>query len=625
MCGICGMLDLRGSATPDREVLRAMNDALVHRGPDSAGEFVDGPMAMAMRRLSIIDLAGGDQPISNEDGRIQVIQNGEIYNFRELADELRRRGHELRTRSDTEVIAHLYEEHGLGFAEHLRGMFAIAVWDAERRRLVVARDRYGIKPLYYRHRDGMLSFASELKSLLRQPGFSREIDLGALEAYLAMNFVPTPLTIFRDARKLPPGHLLICEDGEVKTRPYASPRPASRDELLRESGEELAEELRERLRGSVRAHLVADVPVGVLLSGGIDSGTLTALAAAETSAPVKTFTIGFKEQDFSEADLARLVARRFGAEHHELIVEPEAIDLLPKVVEVFDEPFADNSALPTYLVSELAAQHVKVVLSGEGGDELFGGYYAYVGDLWAPRVGRIATALRAVVDRLPSGSSSRRLDDRLKRFTRGAHLSQPERHASWSQVFSPEARERLLVEREGGGFDPLAGHRERWAASEGAEELSRAQDVDFGVYLVDDILAKIDRASMAHSLESRVPFLDPEITDFALALPAKHKVRLLTKKRLFRQAVAPLLPKEILSGRKRGFALPVAAWFRGELLPFARDVLSPERVRAQGLLDPAAVSAAIDLHVSGREDLSRNIWGLICLSLWHDRYVAGGS
>ncbi len=617
------MLSLDGRDRPDPGVLEAMNGAIVHRGPDSAGTLLDGPVALAMRRLSIIDLAGGDQPIGNEDGSLQVIQNGEIYNYRELADELRRKGHQLRTSCDTEVLVHLYEEHGTAFAQKLRGMFAIALWDAPRRRLVLARDRYGIKPLYYRQKAGMLSFASELKSLIRQPDFERRVDLGALEAYLAFNFVPTPLTIFEGANKLPPGHLLVAERGNLTVEPFATTRPVPADEVRRESTAELAEELRERLRDSVRAHMVADVPVGVLLSGGVDSGTLAALASEVAEEPVNTFTIAFKERSYSEADLARLVAERFGTRHHELTVDPDAVELLPKVIDTFDEPFADNSALPTYLISELAAEHVKVVLSGEGGDELFGGYFAYVGDLWAPRVGGIATALRSLIDRLPSGAGSRRLDDRLKRFARGAHLDQPDRHVAWSQVFSPQAREELLTRRKGGDFDPLRGHRERFERSAGAEPFSRAQDIDLGTYLVDDILVKTDRASMAHSLESRVPFLDPAISDFALALPTNQKVRFLAKKRLMRKAVAPLLPREIVHGRKRAFALPVAGWFRGELLPFAREVLSPQRMRDQGYLDPDAVTAVIDTHVSGSEDLSRNIWGLICFSLWHDRYVAG--
>jgi asparagine synthase (glutamine-hydrolysing) len=458
--------------------------------------------------------------------------------------------------------------------------------------------------------------------MLRQPDFPRDIDLEALEAYLALNFVPAPLTIFEGTRKLPPGHLLIAENGEVRLKEYATPRPVHADQVRREPAAELEAELRDRLRDSVRAHLVADVAGGVLLSGGVDSGALTALASEASEDPVNTFTIAFKERGFSEAEQARLVARTFGTKHHELTVEPNAVELLPKVIETFDEPFADNSALPTYLVSQLAAEQVKVVLSGEGGDELFGGYYWYLGDLWAPRGGPAAPALRSVIEWLPSGSSSRRLGDRMKRFARGAHLQQPDRHMAWSQVFSPEARQELLTRREG-RFDPGQPHRERWRRSAGAEPLSRAQDIDLGVYLVDDILVKTDRASMAHSLEARIPFLDPAVTDLALALRGRDKVRGLSKKWLFRRAVAPLLPKEILRGRKRGFAVPAANWFRGELLPFAREALSPERVREQGYLEPAAVTAVIDTHLSGREDLSRNIWGLICFSLWHDRYVRG--
>ncbi len=616
MCGICGILRLDGSA-PDRGVLESMNGALTHRGPDSAGSFLEGPVGLAMRRLSIIDLVGGDQPIGNEDGSVQVIQNGEIYNYRELAAELRTRGHELRTGSDTEVLVHLYEEEGPRFVERLRGMFAIALWDLPRQRLVLARDRFGIKPLYYREVAASLSFASELKALVRQPDFSRELDLEALEAYLAFNFVPTPMSIFREARKLPAGCLLVHQDGRSEIVEYARPRPVPGSEVRSESPAELEAELRERLQDSVRAHLVSDVPVGVLLSGGIDSGVLTALASRESEEPVKTFTIGFDEAGFSEMDNARLVAQRFGTDHHELVVRPDSHELLPKIVEVFDEPFADNSALPTYLVSQLAAEHVKVVLSGEGGDELFGGYYWYVGDVMAPRIGRIASAFRPLVERLPGTATSRRLDDRVKRFARGSHLPLVDRHAAWSQVFSPEARAELMALRPPAeGSDPLRLHRHRYSETEGAEHLSRMQDIDMGTYLVDDILVKIDRASMAHSLESRVPFLDPVVSDLALALPARHKVRGLAKKRLFRRAVAPLLPREIVKGRKRGFAVPAAAWFRGPLLPFAREVLSTERIRSQGYLDPEVVTATLETHVSGRDELSRNIWGLVSLSLW---------
>ncbi len=372
MCGICGIATTRGAA--DVETLRVMSDLLVHRGPDSAGEHVDDGIALAARRLSIIDLEHGDQPIANEDGSCVVVQNGEIYNYPELRRELLRAGHVLRTRCDTEALVHLYEEHGIGFAERLRGMFAVAIWDARRRRLVLARDRYGIKPLYYRHVGDELRFASELRALPRG-----EIDLDALEAFLAFNSIPAPYSIFRDVRKLPAGHVLVWENGAVTLERYARPGPATTDELRDGDEAELVEELRARLRDSVRAHLLADVPVGVLLSGGVDSAALAALAAQETPEPVHTFTIGFAERSFDERDDARLVAERYGTEHHELLVRPEPELLLEALAEAFDEPFADSSALPTYLVSQLAAEHVKVALSGEGGDELFGGYYTYLG------------------------------------------------------------------------------------------------------------------------------------------------------------------------------------------------------------------------------------------------------
>ena len=444
MCGICGLVSLDGATAPDPAALAAMNDTLVHRGPDSEGSMIDGPCGLAMRRLSIIDLAGGDQPIANEDGRIQVIQNGEIYNYRELMDGLSGQGHTFRTHSDTEVLVHLYEERGPSFVEALRGMFAIAIWDARHGRLVLARDRFGIKPLYYRRADGQLSFASELKALLRQPGFSREIDPQALESFLAFNSVPAPLTIFSEARKLPPGHTLVAERGEVTLERYARPTPVPEGEVRTESEEVLAEELRERLRDSVRAHLVSDVPVGVLLSGGVDSAALTALAAGESGYRVSTFSIGFEESSFDELDQARLVAKRYGTDHHELILRPDAVELLPKLVEAFDEPFGDSSALPTYLVSQLAADTVKVVLSGEGGDELFGGYYTYVADRLAPRVGRAAPFLRPLVELLPSSSGKVSFDYKAKRFMRGAHLPPVERHHAWKEIFSPEAQEELL-------------------------------------------------------------------------------------------------------------------------------------------------------------------------------------
>ncbi|HMA26138.1 MAG TPA: asparagine synthase (glutamine-hydrolyzing) [Solirubrobacterales bacterium] len=619
MCGICGLVSLDGATAPDPAALAAMNETLVHRGPDSDGSVIDGPAGLAMRRLSIIDLAGGDQPIANEDGRIQVIQNGEIYNYRELRNELRGRGHTFSTHSDTEVLVHLYEERGPAFVEALRGMFALAIWDARHGRLVLARDRFGIKPLYYRVAGGAVSFASELKALLHQPGFSREIDPGALESFLAFNSIPSPLTIFAEARKLPAGHLLVADEGKVELTRYARPTPVSAAEVRTESEDVLAGELRERLRNSVRAHLVSDVPVGVLLSGGIDSSALTAMAAAESGYRVSTFSIGFEESSFDELDQARLVARRYGTDHHELILRPDAVDLLPRLVEAFDEPFGDSSALPTYLVSRLAADTVKVVLSGEGGDELFGGYYTYVADRLAPRVGRAAPFLRPLVELLPSSSARVSFDYKAKRFVRGAHLPPVERHHAWKEIFSPDAQEELLASPR--VCDPLDLYRARYAETEGAQELARLQDLDLGIYLVDDLLVKTDRASMAHSLEARVPFLDPAVAELALALETRQKVRGFSKKRLLRKAVEPMLPREIVRGRKRGFSIPVAAWLRGDLEQFARDVLSPETVERQGYLSPEAVTGVLDAHVSGKDDLSRQIWGLLSFTLWFDRYA----
>jgi len=549
-----------------------------------------------------------------------VVQNGEIYNYRELKRELERRGHSFKTDCDTEVLVHLYEEHGDGFVERLRGMFAVAVWDDRERRLLLARDRFGIKPLYYRQRDGDLSFASELKSMLELPGFSRAIDPRAVSAYLAFNSIPAPLTIFAEARKLPPGHLLSWRDGAIELSRYARPAPVASGRVRTESAAELAAELREVLRDSIRAHLVADVPVGVLLSGGVDSGGITALAAAESEQTLKTFSIGFEESGFDELSQARLVARRYGTDHHELILRPDAIELLPKLVEAFDEPFGDSSALPTYLVSELAAGEVKVALSGEGGDELFGGYYTYVADLLAPRFGRLATLASPLIEALPSSDARVGFDYKAKRFARAAALAPLERHHGWKEIFSAKRRGALLGEDEA-GWDPLDLYRERYAETAAAEPLARMQDVDLGIYLVDDLLVKTDRLSMAHSLELRVPFLDQRVAEFALALPTALKVRGLAKKRLLRRALAPLLPREVARGRKQGFSIPIAAWLRGPLEPFARETLSAANLERQGCLDAATVTPLLDRHCSGREDLSRQLWGLMAFTLWFDRYA----
>src|SRR6266540_1832992 len=515
VCGICGIATTRGAVDPDR--LAAMSSTLVHRGPDSDGTHIEGAIGLAARRLSIIDLAHGDQPLTNEDGSVVVVQNGEIYNYEELMRELARAGHVFRTHSDTEVLAHAYEEWGLDFATRLRGMFAVALWDARERRLVLARDPYGIKPLYYRAADGELSFASELRALPRG-----EIDLDALECFLAFNSVPAPFSIFHDTHKLPPGHLLVWRGGGLELSRYARPAPT-----LETRGEDEA--------------------------------------------------------------------------------------------ELVDEPFADSSALPTYLVSRLAAAHVKVALSGEGGDELFGGYYTYAADLLAERMPSLPSWFRNAVERLPTSTRRASFDYRAKRFARAAHLPPLERHHGWKEIFAADARAELRGGRS--SFDPVDLLRDRFRETEGAALLARLQDVDLGTYLVDDLLVKTDRASMAHSLEARVPFLDPIVTGFALALPTRHKVHRLRKKVLLRKATAPLVPERIVRGRKRGFSIPAAAWLRGELEPFAREVLAPDELRRQGFFAPSVVTRYLDEHAAGTQDWSRQLWGLLSFTLWYERHV----
>jgi asparagine synthase (glutamine-hydrolysing) len=413
--------------------------------------------------------------------------------------------------------------------------------------------------------------------------------------------------------------VLVWEGGEPRLERYARPAPVAADDVRREPDDTLAAELRERLRDSVRAHLVADVPVGVLLSGGVDSALLAAFAAEASSEPVRTFTIGFRERSFDETEDARRVAELYGTAHRELVLEPDAALLLPALADAFDEPFADSSALPTYLVSELAARDVKVALSGEGGDELFGGYHTYAADVLAERTGGLSRLARPLVERLPVSTSRASVDYRLKRFVRAAHLPPLERHHGWKEIFAPAARTELTGRES--GFDPVDLLRARFAETEGAELLARLQDVDLGTYLVDDLLVKTDRASMAHSLEARVPFLDTAVTDLALALPTGAKVRGFRKKRLLRRAAEPLLPLEVVNGRKRGFSIPAAAWLRGELEPFARDVLSADTLRRQGFFRPQAVAKVLDDHVAGREDLSRQLWGLLAFTLWHERHV----
>ncbi len=611
---------LRDGALASAEPAAAMCRALIHRGPDDEGLLVDGPLAMGMRRLSIIDLEGGRQPISNEDGSVSVVQNGEIYNFRELAEDLRRRGHQLRTRSDTEVLVHLYEEDGPAFVERLRGMFALALWDRRRRRLLLARDRLGIKPLYFASDGRRLLFGSELKSLLAA-GLDREIDRQALHDYLSLSYIPAPATIFRAARKLRPGHLLIAENGALREESYWR-LDLSADPAL---GEEAAvvEALRERIDDAVRSHLVSDVPLGVFLSGGVDSATLVACMRRFHSGPLKTFSIGFRERSFDELDRARAVARHFETDHHELVVTPDAVGLVPELVRSFDEPYADSSAIPVLCVSRLAREHVTVALSGEGGDEVFAGYKTYSATLLASWYRRLVPPpahhlLRAAVERLPVSHGRVSLDYMAKRFAAGASLSPIEAHLAWKAILDETAKAELYRE-PAAALEPTV--RLFYAAAATAPEgdlLARLLAADTAVGLEGDMLVKADRMTMAVSLEGRVPLLDHRLVEFVARIPSGLKMKRFRKKYLLKRAMAERLPTLTTRGPKRGFNVPIPGWLVGPLRPLVRDVLSPRRIAATGLFRPEAVEERIRAHEARERDFSRDIWTLLMFQCWHD-------
>ena len=611
MCGIAGIVAQRNRPIAVEE-LRAMCAAMVQRGPDDEGTFLGNGAGLAMRRLSIIDLETGHQPVANEDGSVWVVLNGEIYNYQTLRHELERRGHRFATGTDTEVIVHLYEDRGDDCVQALRGMFAFALWDERRRRLLLARDRIGIKPLYYGVASGRLLFASELKALLQLPDVERRLDWNALAHLLAYGTTPSDESIVEGIHKLEPGHRLRMEPGrdpvverywELRFRPDA-----------RRTEQETIEELRAKLRESIRYHLVSDVPVGAFLSGGIDSSSVVASMAMETPNRIKTFSIGFHEQEYDELPYARLIARRFGTDHHELILEPDAVDVLDHFAWDLDEPFGDPSAIPTYLVSRLASRDVKVVLSGDGGDELFGGYDKYVVEArdrparFLP--GAIRTLLARVSDTLPE-------DAKGKDFLR--YLSQPdgERYLYASTLFRAEHRSGLLTgaardavaaaQPERSRLDRLAGPAGHW--------LSVLQDLDFRHYLPLDILTKVDRMSMAHSLEARVPLLDHVFVEFAATIPADWKLHRGKTKYIFAKALRGWLPDDVLDRPKKGFGVPFSRWFCGPLRPLVRELLLSERCRARGIFNEAYLQRLIARQQSGRP-LELHLWTLMSFELW---------
>jgi len=611
MCGIAGVVS-RGGRTVLAEEIRAMCDVMTHRGPDGEGLYVAEGVGLGMRRLSIIDLETGSQPIRNEDGSVWVVFNGEIYNFKALRRDLEARGHSFYTATDTETIVHLYEEYGARCVEHLRGMFAFALWDARRRQALLARDRLGIKPLYYAEVDGRLLFASELKAILQSPEIQRRLDWNALARVFTFLTTPSAESIIAGVKKLEPGHLLLVPaGGEPRTQRYwevAFEPDHGRSEA------DLVDRLRELLDESVRLHLVSDVPLGAFLSGGIDSSAVVATMTRAAATPVKTFSIGFPEADYDERPHARRVATAFGTDHHELVLEPAGLDVIADLAWYLDEPFGDSSAIPTYMVSKLASEHVTVVLSGDGGDELFAGYDRYLVEARERRYGTPPALVRRAL-----GLAGRLMPDgtRGKNFVRHWALRGPARYLDASTLFGRDAQARLFRPEAFemlGRSDPWREEAECLARANGCW-LSALQYLDLKSYLPLDILTKVDRMSMAHSIEARVPLLDHKLVEFAATVPAELRLSGGTTKRLFKQAMRGILPDEIVGRPKHGFAIPLARWFRGELAGFARDLLLSRESRARGVFDPAYVERLLTLHQRGRP-LDLQLWTLISFEQW---------
>ncbi len=621
MCGICGVADLDVDRPVDAAVLRRMNHALRHRGPDEEGYYEGTHAALAMCRLRVIDPAGGSQPMGNEDGSIWLVYNGEVYNFRELRGELEARGHRFRTRSDTEVVVHGYEAFGVDVVTRLRGMFAFALWDERQQRLLLARDRLGIKPLYYWQSGDRLAFASELKSLLELPDLPRQVEPEAVDLYFTYGYVPAPWTAFRGVCKLPPGHVLVLDRAGLRVRRYWDFVPAERP-----SGplRECVAELRERLQDAVRSHLVSDVPVGAFLSGGLDSSTVVALMSLAGAQPVRTFSIGFREARFDELPYARQVARRYGTDHRELVVEPQVARRLPELLAHFDEPFGDSSAIPTYLVAELARQHVTVVLTGDGGDEGFCGYEWQRRHQMVRPFHRLPFALRAHAPELARLLPAGPWRQRVAGFLADVALDPADGYLRRMTLFDGQHRRELYSGDFGAaldGHDSLAPLRRWLEALPESDFRSRMLYADTHFYCPEDCLVKVDRVTMAWSLEARVPLLDHELVEFLAAVPPQWKLRGLTSKYLLRLAVRDLLPQDLLRKRKQGFSVPVGPWLRGPLHPAARDLLLDARARQRGWLRPEAVERLLEAHRSGRADHGHRLYALLGLEIWAREYV----
>lgn len=628
MCGIAGIVRSDG-AQVDRELLARMNEAIRHRGPDEDGFYFSDGVGLAMRRLSIIDLKSGQQPIHNRDRTAWIVFNGEIYNYRELRAQLEKLGHTFYTDSDTEAIVHAYDQYGTDCPRHLRGMFAFAIWDERTKSLFIARDRVGKKPLLYAQVNGQLVFGSEFRALLPHPDVSRDVDYEAIHYYLSFICVPAPLTAYRAIRKLEPGHSLLWKGGEIKIERYWQ---LDFSRKLNISEEEAGERTVELLREAVRVRLMSEVPLGAFLSGGIDSSAIVALMAQESSERVKTFSIGFEEQDFSELHHARRVAEHVGADHHEFIVRPDAMEILPTLVEHYGEPYADSSAIPSYYVSRETRRYVTVALNGDGGDECFAGYPRYAAMNLAQTYANLPGVLRDgvignIVKAFPGFESRANLIGKAKRFAAAASLAPVERYLRWISAFNEQAKQELYTDdfrHETANFKTV-GIIEPWfAKANGSGIVDASLLTDTMTYLPNDLLVKMDIASMAVSLEARSPFLDHHLMEFAASLPEKLKLRRLTTKYLLKRVLKKLVPEENLTRSKMGFGVPIGYWLRGAMQPFLRETLLSDKAFSRGLFKPEMVRRIIEQHVGGTSDHSHRLWSLLMLELWFQRFIDHG-
>jgi asparagine synthase (glutamine-hydrolysing) len=623
MCGICGAVSFNGREDLNQFVLERMCRPLVHRGPDDGGYYIDSRAMLGVRRLSIIDLTTGQQPIPNEDRSLWVVFNGEIYNYKEIRAQLQAKGHLFSTQSDTEVIVHAYEEYDRGCVEHFNGMFAFAIWDARQRCLFIARDRIGIKPLYYWAGKGQFVFGSEIKAVIAHPLVPRDIDPVALDNYLTLEYIPGPRTIFKDIRKLQSGHHLIFQEGSLIIEHYWDVPPGA----VPQDEEACQEALAELIQDSVQMRLVSDVPLGAFLSGGIDSSTIVASMHQVSSSPVKTFSIGFEDESYNELPYAREVAAVFKTEHREQVMSPDIAALAEQLAAHLDEPLGDFSIFSTYLVSQLASRFVKVVLSGDGGDEVFGGYDTYVAQGLHSYYRLLPTGLREKVlpsfmDLIPPQRAKKGWINKAKRFVEGSVYPSSLQHTRW-MFFLSEWDKQHLYQREWrhqlNGVRPAALMEDYFQGASQWDSLAQQQYVDIKTYLVDNILTKVDRMTMAVSLEARVPLLDHRIVEFALNLPDQMKLQRGKTKIILRRAMKEVLPQSVLTKPKQGFSIPLKHWLRGPLKPLMTDLLSASAIRRRGYFEPQTVSRWVDEHLRARANHSHRLWALLMFELWQQK------